>query len=269
MGVLGRRRRTSRRRTIVGIDEPGGVLAAVLAPLHGGARRRGRGGDGARRRGRGLAAQRRATARPSRCRWPRTTTSIRPSSSARTTSARPQRALLIAGLAIEGAVLVAVALGRPAPLRRRLERLAARPLLGGAVAGAAVVALHDARHPAGEPGLPRARRRRRALDPVARAVALGRRALGRDHGGDHRRRDGAADRARAPVPARLVAARRGQSSPGSRSSSPGSRRWSWRRSSTASRRCRQRAPRAPTCSSSATGPGSTSARSTGSTPAAG
>lgn len=53
----------------------------------------------------------------------------------------PQRALVIAGLAIEGAVLVAVALGRPASLRRRLEGLAARPLLGGAVAGAAVVAL--------------------------------------------------------------------------------------------------------------------------------
>jgi STE24 endopeptidase len=53
----------------------------------------------------------------------------------------PQRWLGIAGLAVEGAVLVAVALGHPAPLRRRLERLASRPLLGGAVAGASVAVL--------------------------------------------------------------------------------------------------------------------------------
>jgi len=53
----------------------------------------------------------------------------------------PQRGLLIAGLAVEGAVLIAVALGHPAPLRRALERLGERPLLGGAVAGAAVAVL--------------------------------------------------------------------------------------------------------------------------------
>src|SRR5918996_1723413 len=33
-----------------------------------------------------------------------------------------QRWLFIAGIAIEGAIILAVALGRPAPLRRRLER---------------------------------------------------------------------------------------------------------------------------------------------------
>jgi STE24 endopeptidase len=53
----------------------------------------------------------------------------------------PQRALLLVGLAVEAAVLTAIALGRPAPLRRALERLAARPLLGAAVAGAAVAVL--------------------------------------------------------------------------------------------------------------------------------
>lgn len=50
----------------------------------------------------------------------------------------PQRLLLIASLAIEAAVLTAIALGRPAPLRGRLERLAERPLRGAALAGAAV-----------------------------------------------------------------------------------------------------------------------------------
>jgi STE24 endopeptidase len=53
----------------------------------------------------------------------------------------PQRWLGIAGLAVEGAVLLAVALGRPAPLRRTLERLASRPLVGAAVAGASVALL--------------------------------------------------------------------------------------------------------------------------------
>jgi STE24 endopeptidase len=53
----------------------------------------------------------------------------------------PQRWLGLAGLAVEGAVLVAVAFGRPAALRRRLEGLTARPLLGAAVAGASVALL--------------------------------------------------------------------------------------------------------------------------------
>jgi STE24 endopeptidase len=53
----------------------------------------------------------------------------------------PQRWIGIAGLAVEGAVLVAVAFGRPAGLRRALERLAARPLAGAAVAGASVALL--------------------------------------------------------------------------------------------------------------------------------
>lgn len=55
-----------------------------------------------------------------------------------------QRWLLLAGLGIEGAVLVAVALGRPRRLRRGLERLAAKPLRGAAVAGAAVASLTQA-----------------------------------------------------------------------------------------------------------------------------
>jgi len=50
----------------------------------------------------------------------------------------PQRWLLIAGVLVEGAVLVAIAFGHPAAGRRRLERLAARPLLGAAAAGGAV-----------------------------------------------------------------------------------------------------------------------------------
>ncbi len=49
-----------------------------------------------------------------------------------------QRLLTLAGLAIEAVVLVALALGRPAPLRRRLDRLASHPVLGAAAAGAAV-----------------------------------------------------------------------------------------------------------------------------------
>jgi STE24 endopeptidase len=53
----------------------------------------------------------------------------------------PQRTLLVAGLVIEGAVLVAVALGRPRRLRRTLDRLASRPLRGAALAGAAVAVL--------------------------------------------------------------------------------------------------------------------------------
>ncbi len=52
-----------------------------------------------------------------------------------------QRALLIAGLALEGAVLVAVALGHPAPVRRWLERRGERPLAGAALVGGALAAV--------------------------------------------------------------------------------------------------------------------------------
>jgi STE24 endopeptidase len=55
-----------------------------------------------------------------------------------------QRWLLVAGLGIEGAVLLAVALGRPAPVRRGLDRLAARPIAGAAAAGAGVALLTSA-----------------------------------------------------------------------------------------------------------------------------
>ncbi len=47
-----------------------------------------------------------------------------------------QRLLLIGSLAAEGAVLVLLATGRPAATRRALERLGARPVLGGAAAAA-------------------------------------------------------------------------------------------------------------------------------------
>jgi STE24 endopeptidase len=52
-----------------------------------------------------------------------------------------QRLILYAGLAIEGAVLIAVAFGRPALLRRGLDRFAEKPLRGAAVAGAGVALL--------------------------------------------------------------------------------------------------------------------------------
>ncbi len=52
-----------------------------------------------------------------------------------------QRLLLIAGIVAEAAVLVAVAFGRPARLRGVLDRLASRPLLGAAAAGAGVAVL--------------------------------------------------------------------------------------------------------------------------------
>lgn len=47
-----------------------------------------------------------------------------------------QRLLLVGGLLTEGAVLVLLATGRPAVTRRALERLGARPVLGGAAAAA-------------------------------------------------------------------------------------------------------------------------------------
>jgi STE24 endopeptidase len=58
--------------------------------------------------------------------------------------------LFVAGLGAQGAVLVTLALGRPAAVRRRLEQLAARPVLGAAVAGAGIsVVLGVAALPAG------------------------------------------------------------------------------------------------------------------------
>jgi Zn-dependent protease with chaperone function len=47
-----------------------------------------------------------------------------------------QRLILLGSLVAEGAVLVLLATGRPAVSRRALERLAARPVLGGAAAAA-------------------------------------------------------------------------------------------------------------------------------------
>ena len=53
--------------------------------------------------------------RPTRCRWPRAITSA-PAELERADDYRGgQRLLLVAGIAVEGAVLVAVAFGRPAP----------------------------------------------------------------------------------------------------------------------------------------------------------
>ncbi|HEX2128695.1 MAG TPA: M48 family metallopeptidase [Solirubrobacterales bacterium] len=52
-----------------------------------------------------------------------------------------QRWLMIAGLAIEGAVLAAVALGRPRPFRRLLDALGRRPIAGAAAAGVLVALL--------------------------------------------------------------------------------------------------------------------------------
>jgi STE24 endopeptidase len=49
-----------------------------------------------------------------------------------------QRNLMLAGLAIELLALGALALGRPRPLRRLLERAGARPILGAAAAGAGI-----------------------------------------------------------------------------------------------------------------------------------
>jgi STE24 endopeptidase len=47
-----------------------------------------------------------------------------------------QRLILVGSLVAEGAVLILLATGRPAVSRRTLERLAARPVLGGAAAAA-------------------------------------------------------------------------------------------------------------------------------------
>ena len=47
-----------------------------------------------------------------------------------------QRLLFVGGMAAEGALLVLLITGRPAPARRALERAAERPVLGGAAAAA-------------------------------------------------------------------------------------------------------------------------------------
>jgi STE24 endopeptidase len=52
-----------------------------------------------------------------------------------------QRLILVGSLVAEGAVLVLLAAGRPAVTRRALERLAARPALGGAAAAAGLSAV--------------------------------------------------------------------------------------------------------------------------------
>jgi STE24 endopeptidase len=51
-----------------------------------------------------------------------------------------QRLILVGSLAAEGALLVLLASGRPAPVRRGLESLGERPVLGGAVAAAGLSA---------------------------------------------------------------------------------------------------------------------------------
>lgn len=55
-----------------------------------------------------------------------------------------QRWLLVAGLAIEVAVIAAVALGRPSATRRMLERLGRRPIAGAAAAGAGIAVAVEA-----------------------------------------------------------------------------------------------------------------------------
>jgi STE24 endopeptidase len=55
-----------------------------------------------------------------------------------------QRWLALAAIGAEGLVLVVLAVGRPAPARRALERLSRRPLLGAAAAGAGIALLVEA-----------------------------------------------------------------------------------------------------------------------------
>jgi STE24 endopeptidase len=49
-----------------------------------------------------------------------------------------QRALLVGTIVVQGGLLVVLALGRPRSVRRRLDALGARPVLGAAAAGAAL-----------------------------------------------------------------------------------------------------------------------------------
>ena len=60
-----------------------------------------------------------------------------------------QRLLLVGGLVAEGAVLILLATGRPAVTRRALERLGARPVLGGAAAAGLSVVVAGATLPFG------------------------------------------------------------------------------------------------------------------------
>ena len=112
--------------------------------------------------------------------------------------------LFVGVLGAQGAVLVTLALGRPAAVRRRLERLGARPVLGAAAAGAGLsVALGVATLPASIAA------HERAVDfgistAVARLLAGGYRQVDRDRRGAGRRGRRAADRAGAPFPAALV-----------------------------------------------------------------
>ena len=170
-----------RRATIVGAD---GLPGAIRR----GPRRRDCGGDGARRRGRRVAAA--PGEEPPRA-----------GAGRRGRVLRRRRARARRGLP-----------RRPAPARLRRarrsrarcwspSRSAARARSAGASNGSASGRCSAPRRPAPRSPLlttrgdaadldrrPRARGRRRALDPEPLLVGLGRRPLGRDHGADHRRR---------------------------------------------------------------------------------
>ena len=129
--------------------------------------------------------------------------------------------LLLGAVGAQGAVLVTLALGRPAVVRRGLERLEARPVIGAAAAGAGLsVALGAAALPAGIAA------HERAVDYGISTQSLGfwladagkSAAIG---GGAGRGGRGAADRPGAPLRRPLVAAR--ERSPWSRS--PPSSSW--------------------------------------------
>jgi STE24 endopeptidase len=79
-----------------------------------------------------------------------------------------QRWLALAAIGAEGAVLLVLALGRPRPARRALERLGRRPVLGAAVAGAGIALLIDAASLA-----PRLAAHERAVDVGLSSQSLG------------------------------------------------------------------------------------------------